>query len=175
MFTPEIVTNRLNRCLAPGDRYILARMYWKVAEIWGGEGRIADRKQAEEVAVRLAKPAMEEICFRGLIGRFVSPESTIVAHWQSRLQRDWPAVSATFSQEASQWLKEQSLSSLPPEIETVEVDWIVSVVGNENAARVGYEVKLLNRDEQVRRVAFTDTLVVEDGGWRLRHRQIGLK
>ena len=43
-----------------------------------------------------------------------------------------------------------------------------------SGAKVGYEVKLLTRGAQVRRAAFTDTLVVEREGWRLRHRDVGL-
>ncbi len=174
IFKPEIVTNRINRCLAPGDRYIVARMNWRMAEIWRSEGRISEGKRAEEVAVGLARPAMEEICFRGMKGPFLSPESTIVAYWGSRSQRDWPRVIAAFAHEADERFKGESLTSLPSDISTVEVDWIVRLDGSENAARVGYEVKLLTRDAQVKRAAFTDTLVVDREGWRLRHRDVGL-
>ncbi len=175
IFKPEIVTSGDNRCLAPGDRYVLARMYWKLAEIGRSEGRVSDGKRAEEVAWRLAKPATDEICFRETEGRLISPESTIVAYWESRSQRDWPSVIATFAHDAGQQFKDESLLGLPADIEKVEVDWIVNLVGDQNAARVGYEVKLLTRDAQVRRVTFTDTLVVEGGSWRIRQRELGLK
>ncbi|MBI4381764.1 MAG: O-antigen ligase family protein [candidate division NC10 bacterium] len=174
IFRPEIVTRPLNRCLAPGDRYILAGMYRRMAEIWRSEWGISEGKRAEEVAVRLARPATEEICFRGMKGPFLAPESTIVAYWESRSKRDWPRVIATFAREADERFKSESLTSLPSDVVTVEVDWIVRLDGNENAAKVGYEVKLLTDGAQVRRVAFTDSLVVERAGWRLIQREIGL-
>jgi tetratricopeptide (TPR) repeat protein len=174
IFRPEIVTSRVSRCLAPGDRYILARMYWRMAEIRRSEGRLSEGRQAEEVASQLASPSMDEICFRAMTGSYLSPESTIVAYWRSRGEADWPGVIATFGHDASQRFKNESLMVLPSDIETVEVDWVVSLVGNEDAARIAYEVKLISRNGKVRKAAFTDTLVVERGGWRLRHRVIGL-
>ena len=175
IFRPEIVTSRVTRCLAPGDRYILARMYRRMAEIWTSQGSISEGKQAEDVASQLASPSMEEICFRAMTGSYLSPEATIVAYWRSRRKADWPGVMATFASDANQRFKEESLSVLPAPIERVQVGWIVSLVGNEDAAKVGYEVKLLSRDGAERRAAFRDTLVVERGGWRLRHREPGLK
>ena len=174
IFRPEIVTSRLNRCLAPGDRYILAKMYWRMAEISRSDGTVSEAEQEKKVATRLAKPALEEICFREMTGPYLSPESTIVAYWRSRSEADWPGVIATFGHDASQRFKNESLMVLPSDIETVEVDWVVSLVGNEDAARIAYEVKLISRNGKVRKAAFTDTLVVERGGWRLRHRVIGL-
>jgi len=175
IFRPEIVTSRVNRCLAPGDRYILAKMHWRVAEISRQRGRIGESIQSEEVASGLAKPAMEEICFRAMEGPFLSPESTITAYWKARSQGDWPSVVATFAHDAGQQFRDESLVSLPADIQAAEVDWILSLSGNEDAARVGYELKLLTRGGLAKRVAFTDTLIVERGGWRLRHREIGLK
>jgi tetratricopeptide (TPR) repeat protein len=175
IFHPEIVTSRVTRCLAPGDRYILARMYSKIAETWRSEGSIFEGKQAEEVASQLASPSMEEICFRAMTGPYLSPESTIVAYWRSRSEADRPGVIATFASDANERFKEESLSALPAPIEKVQVGWIVSLNGNEDAATVSYEVRLLSRDGKVRGAAFRDTLVVERGGWRVRHREPGLK
>ena len=175
IFKLEIVTSRVNRCLAPGDRYILAKMYWRAAEISRQRGRIGESTQSAEVASGLAKPAMEEICFRAMTGPYLSPESTIVAYWRSRSETDRPGVAATLASDANQQFKDESLSALPAPIEKVQVGWIVSLNGNEDAATVSYEVRLLSRDDTVRRAAFRDTLVVERGGWRLRHREPGLK
>ncbi|MBI2902031.1 MAG: O-antigen ligase family protein [Candidatus Methylomirabilis oxyfera] len=175
IFRPEIVTSRVPRCLEPGDRYILARIYWRMAEIWRGEGSISQGEQADESASQLASPALEEICFRAMTGPYLSPESTIGAYWRSRSDADWPGVSATIANDADQQLKEESLSVLPAQVERVEVAWIVSLVGNEDEAKVNYEVQLLSRDGTMRKAAFRDTLHVERGGWRLRHREPGLK
>jgi O-antigen ligase len=175
IFRPELVTSSLNRCLAPGDRYTLARMYWRLADISRDTGRNSEGRWAEEMSGRLSKPAMEEICFRGMKGRFLSPESTIAAYWEARSQRDWPGVVATFAREADQRFKDESLQSLPPDIEAVEVDWIVNLVGNQDVAKMGYELKLLLQDGRTRRAAFTDSLLVERGGWRLLDRKTGLK
>jgi len=175
IFRPEIVTSRITRCLAPGDRYILARIYWRMAEISRSEGRLPEGKQAEEVASQLASPSMEQICFRAMTGSYLSPESTIVAYWRSRSEADWPGVVATFASDVNERFKEESLSALPAQIEKVQVGWIVSLNGNEDAATVGYEVKLLSRGGRPRWATFKDSLVVERGGWRLRHREPGLK
>ena len=174
IFRPEVVTDRSNRCLAPGDRYILARMYWRIAEISHGSGRISDSKREKETAVQLARPAMGEICSRWIEERLLSPESTIVAYWDSRSRKDWPGVVATLASDAGQRFKDESLMDLPADIKTVEVDWIVSLVGNEDAAKVAYEIKLSSPTGQVKRVALTDALVVDRGGWRLRERRSGL-
>ena len=88
---------------------------------------------------------MEEICFRAMTGSYLSPESTIVAYWRSRSEADRPGVIATFASDANQRFKEESLSALPAPIEKVQVGWIVSLNGNEDAATVGYEVRLLSR------------------------------
>ena len=175
IFRPEIVTSRINRCLAPGDRYILAQIYWRAAEISRRSGGISESMRAEGTAKGLARPALEEICFRAMEGPFLSPESTIVAYWEARRQRDWPGVVATFARDAGERFKDESLLGLPPDIEAVEVDWIVSLEGNEEAAKVSYELKLLTAGARLRKAAFTDRLVVERGGWRLRDRETGLK
>jgi hypothetical protein len=118
---------------------------------------------------------MEEICFRAMTGSYLSPESTIVTYWRSRGEADWPGVIATFASDANQRFKEESLSAFPALVEKVQVNGIVSLNGNEDSATVGYEVELFSRKGYVRRAAFRDTLVVERGGWRLRHREPGLK
>ncbi len=174
-FRPETVLSAVARCLAPGDRYLLAGMYQRIAELSIQAGKAPEANRSEEVSSRLASPATEEICFRAMTGPYLSPESTIVAYWRSRSEADRPGVIATFASDANERFKEESLSALPASIEKVQVGWIVSLVGNEDAAKVGYEVKLPSRDGTVRRAAFRDSLVVERGGWRLRHREPGLK
>ncbi len=124
--------------------------------------------------MQLARPAMGEICSRWIEERLLSPESTIVAYWDSRSRKDRSGVVATLASDAGQRFKDESLMDLPADIKTVEVDWIVSLVGNEDAANVAYEIKLSSPTGQVKRVAFTDTLVVDRGGWRLRERRSGL-
>jgi O-antigen ligase len=175
VFTPEVVTTELNRCLAPGDRYVLARMYWRMGQIRDGQGHHPEAEEARRQATRLAKPAMEEICFRAMQGPFRSPESTIVTHWEARRQQDWSTVMSSLSRGVDSRLREESLAAMPAQIEVVEVDWVVSLVGNEQTARVGYEVKVGSSDGRFRKSTFTDTLTVEGGGWRLRRRQMGLQ
>jgi len=150
-------------------------MYSRMAEISRSEGRLPEGKQAEDVASQLASPSMEEICFRAMTGSYLSPESTIVAYWRSRGEADWPGVIATFASDVNQRFKDESLAAFPAPVEKVQVNGIVSLNGNEDSATVGYEVELLSRKGYVRRAAFWDSLVVERGGWRLRHREPGLK
>lgn len=56
----------------------------------------------------------------------------------------------------------------------VEVNRIVSSVGNEHAAKVGYEPRFLSRNRHMRRAAFLDALVVECGDCRYLSWEIGL-
>ncbi len=143
--------------------------------MWRSQGSISEGKQAEEVASQLARPAMEEICFRAMTGPYLSPESTIVAYWRSRGEADRPGVIATFASDANERFKDESLSALPAPIEKVQVGWIVSLNGNGDAATVSYKVRLLSRGSHLRGATFKDSLVVERGGWRLRHREPGPK
>jgi len=174
IFRPQIVTSRVNRCLAPGDRYVLARMQARAAEIWRHAGRIAEARRAEQTASELARPFTEEICFRGMRGPLASPESAIVTYWASRSRRDWPAVTATFASAAGHRLIGESLTALPEEVQGIEVARIASLDGHEERANVGYELTLQYRGGGSKRVAFTDTLVVERGGWRFLDRRLGL-
>jgi tetratricopeptide (TPR) repeat protein len=174
-FRPETVLSAVARCLAPGDRYLLAGMYQRIAELSIQAGKAPEANRSEEVSSRLASPAMEEICFRAMTGRLRSPESTIVAYWDSRRERDWPGVIETFASDATQRFKDESLLPFPRSIQRVRVERIVRLTGNEDAARVAYEVTWHSGDGGARRAAFRDTLVVERGGWRLRHREPGLK
>jgi O-antigen ligase len=174
-FRPETVLSAVARCLAPGDRYLLAGMYQRIAELSIQSGKAPEANRSEEVSSRLASPAMEEICFRAMTGRLRSPESTIVAYWDSRRERDWPGVIETFASDTTQRFKDESLLPFPRSIQRVRVERIVRLTGNEDAARVAYEVTWHSGDGGARRAAFRDTLVVERGGWRLRHREPGLK
>ena len=51
----------------------------------------------------------------------------------------------------------------------IEVNRIVSSVENDNAAKVGYELRFLSRNRHVRSVVFPDIQVVGSGGGRLFH------
>jgi O-antigen ligase len=174
VFRTEIVISPVARCLAPGDRYLLARMYQRIAELSIRAGKLSEAKRSEEVSLRLASPSMEEICFRAMKGRLRSPESAIVSYWDSRSGRDWPGVIEIFASDATQSFKDESLAPFPHGIEQVRVERIVSLTGNQDAARVAYEVTLHSVGGAVRRAAFRDSLVVERAGWRLRHREPGL-
>src|SRR3972149_93495 len=94
-FRPETVLSAVARCLAPGDRYLLAGMYQRIAELSIQAGKAPEANRSEEVSSRLASPAMEEICFRAMTGRLRSPPPTILAYWDSRREGDWPGVIAT--------------------------------------------------------------------------------
>ncbi len=173
-FRAETVLSPVARCLAPGDRYILAGMYQRIAELSIRAGRVQEAKRSQEVGLRLASPSMEEICFGAMKGPLRSPEAAVVAYWRSRSKGDWPGVIETLASGAIQRFKEESLQPLPPGIELVHVARVVSLVGSEDTARVAYEVTLHSAGGEVRRVALRDSLVVERTGWRLRFRQPGL-
>jgi hypothetical protein len=83
-FSPDRVLADEARCLAPGDRYLLARMSRLVAPLYAAAGQAAAGRRATAEAERLSRPDPRGICVtRGPLGRR-SPEEVLVAYWQSR-------------------------------------------------------------------------------------------
>lgn len=83
-FSPDRVLADEARCLAPGDRYLLARMGRLVAPLYLEAGQAESARQAAAEAERLARPDPRGICVtRGRPGRR-SPEEALVAYWESR-------------------------------------------------------------------------------------------
>ncbi|MFQ5532441.1 MAG: O-antigen ligase family protein, partial [Candidatus Methylomirabilales bacterium] len=93
IFTPDLVLSRNARCLAPGDRYVLAGIIERMSEISGSRGELAEK---------LREPDLRGICRRGLKAGFTSPEATILTHWNAARERRVDLLLASYAEELRQ-------------------------------------------------------------------------
>lgn len=90
IFSPERVLDREARCLAPGDRYLLARMSRIVAPLYGVAGDHSKQQAIENQAQLLAQPDLRGICAsRGRPGQ-TSPEAAAESFWKALAEGGWP-------------------------------------------------------------------------------------
>lgn len=88
IFRPERVLSRNARCLAPGDRYLLADLLERLAQA-SDIGRKVQGVRSEELGVRsqelarkLREPDLRGICREGLKAGLTSPEATVLSFWK---------------------------------------------------------------------------------------------
>ncbi|HSD50043.1 MAG TPA: O-antigen ligase family protein [Candidatus Methylomirabilis sp.] len=142
IFTPARVLEREARCLAPGDRYLLARMSRIAARLYGEAGDTASQLATAEEARVLAQPDRRGIC--GISGRAgqESPEAVTESFWRARAGGGWPL--------AEQFLApgyRGSPHEQPGVVEDghalprrVQVSWIAALQADERQARLRYEI-----------------------------------
>jgi O-antigen ligase len=157
LFTPDRVGHPEARCLAPGDRYLLARMSRWAAPLYLAAGAAGQATQAQEQGQRLAVPVVEGICSAPRRGA-ASPEGALLAFWE--------AVARGSTSEAMALLLPGADRPTDPAHPGAQVTGIVSLVGNERRALLRYEVALPDRHEP--RCAHT-SLAFSGSGWRLEH------
>ncbi|MBI4841349.1 MAG: O-antigen ligase family protein, partial [candidate division NC10 bacterium] len=159
IFTPERVLSEEARCLAPGDRYLLAHMS-RIAARWHAES--GDRPQEQAMVDRaqlLAQPDPRGICAtQGHRGQ-TSPEATAESFWAALAESGWPAASRYLDPElrrspsgdgGSWW----GTGGRP---RRARVTWIASLRGGERQATLRYEVEMETpRSQVIARCAQTD-------------------
>lgn len=92
IFTPEAVLTREARCLAPGDRYLLARMSRIAARLYAEAGKIDRERAAADQARRLAEPDPRGICANQGRPDQTSPEVTVERFWQALGRSGWESA-----------------------------------------------------------------------------------
>lgn len=92
IFTPDRVLASEARCLAPGDRYLLARMSRIAAQLYAGTGDQSREKDLLERARHLAQPDLRGICTMGGRPGQTSPEATAQSFWQALAEGGWPSA-----------------------------------------------------------------------------------
>ena len=163
IFTPERVVAEDGRCLAPGDRYLLARVSRVVARSHAEAG---DSNRSEALlarAARLAQPDRRGICItRGRPGQ-TSPEAAMESFWRALGEGGWSRA-APFLTPGSRGRQDQIAGeqwgtggNLPP----MRVAWIARLTGGEFAARLRFELQTEDASgNQIARCAFGDTRLV---------------
>ncbi|MFN3476472.1 MAG: tetratricopeptide repeat protein, partial [Candidatus Methylomirabilales bacterium] len=85
VFRPEMVLSQNGRCLAPGDRYLLADVLEKLSQPSDPPTHPSPLKGEDEgggkLAEKLREPDQRGICREGLKAGLTSPEATILTYW----------------------------------------------------------------------------------------------
>jgi tetratricopeptide (TPR) repeat protein len=162
IFTPERVVSEEGRCLAPGDRYLLARLSWLVARLYAEAGDASRQQMLIATARLLAEPDHRGICItQGRSGQ-TSPEATTESFWRALVKGGWS--------QASQFLAPGSRPSgdqTPSAWEAGEkprqarVAWIAALSGGEYQASLRFQLEIEDsRGDLVARCAQGDTRLI---------------
>lgn len=166
LFTPERVLEMDARCLAPGDRYLLARMSRIAAQLYAETGDGARSQAVLGQAQRLAQPDTRGICAsQGRPGQ-VSPEAAAESFWQALSEGGWPV--------AERFLAPELRHSRPQDIDSswgserqphrTRLAWVAALVGGERQANLRSEVEVEFRDgKRTRRCTQMDLRLIGDG------------
>jgi tetratricopeptide (TPR) repeat protein len=144
IFSPERVLEREARCLAPGDRYLLARMGRIAARLYAEAGDPARQHAMAEQARVLAQPDRRGICVGwGRAGQ-ESPEAVTESFWRAWAEAGWPQA-ALFLAPALR-AAERKFPGLvgngAPRRPRVQVAWIAHLQGDERLASLRYQVEV---------------------------------
>ena len=144
IFTPERVLHCEARCLAPVDRYPLARMSRIAARLYGQAGDATRQQTVAAQAHILAQPDHRGICVTGGHPGQVSPEAVAESFWGALADSGWS--------QAERFLA-PGLRGRPPELPGVtrhgdarphraQVAWIAALQGDERQASFRYQVEV---------------------------------
>ena len=144
IFNPDQVLADEARCLAPGDRYLLARMNRLAARLHGEAGDTSRQQAIAEQARRLAQPDPRGICATGARAGQTSPEATAETFWRAFAEGGWAWVenllipelaSETVRMSSDRWVLEERPRR-------AGILWIASLRGGERQARLRLEVEI---------------------------------
>ncbi len=168
LFTDERVTGNEARCLAPADRYLLARMSRVVAFLPPSGTAELDRGTARARAERLSRPDPRGICATGGRAGQTSPEAAVVSFWQAWSEGGRAAAETYLLSEQPRHAPGQTRATIPgaSPSQHIRVAWISALSGGPTQATVVYEVVRDDGDDPKGRCARTDTRFMPDG-WYL--------
>jgi len=169
LFTEERVLGREARCLAPGDRYLLARMSRVAAHLYPQDANPADPRAAVARADRLSQPDPRGICATGGPPGQTSPEIAIVSFWTAWTDGGFPAAERLLLPERRRTEAAGSPPSETPQPDKtrrVRVDRVYSLTGGGHRATVVYQVEREGSEQLAGRCATTAVRFTSDG-WLL--------
>jgi putative inorganic carbon (hco3(-)) transporter len=165
LFTNDRVLGREGRCLAPGDRYLLARMSRVAARLSASDGHLTGQQTALSRADLLSEPDTRGVCAtRGRAGQ-TSPEAAVVGFWRAWSEAGLPAAERYLLPGQRPARGNGSLSDSPQSerARQVRVDWIHSLSGGEHRATVVYQLKSEGGDHPNGRCASTAARFTREG------------
>jgi tetratricopeptide (TPR) repeat protein len=167
-FPPSRVLALEARCLAPGDRYLLARMSRMIALLPPAAAAPGTLEDAAELASRLSVPDDRGICTIGGPPGRRSPELAASSFWR--------ALATGGGRAALQFLRpdvRQALASSEPllaelnRIPRGRVAWIAALRGGEREASFDYEVALETGDGRFALRCASSAATFSPDGWFL--------
>lgn len=135
-FPPERVLSQEARCLAPGDRYLLARMARLAASPPADAGGPEALRGAAGLAERLEAPDPRGICAVQGPPERRSPEAALGAYWRARGEGGWDAAAAYLLPEL------RTRQARGPALPRAELTRIAALTGWEREVAVEYELRL---------------------------------
>jgi len=165
LFTDERVMGSEARCLAPADRYLLARMSRLVARLSPTDAGALDRGAAVARAERLAQPDPRGICATGGRAGQTSPEAAVVSFWRAWGDGGRAAAERYLLSRRRQTAPDEIPGAFSESSQTgqVRAAWIFSLSGGPSQATVVYQVERADGNEPGGRCARTDTRFTPDG------------
>lgn len=160
VFRPELVVSQNGRCLAPGDRYLLAGVLERLSQ--PPHPLPLTPYASKKLAEKLREPDRRGICREGLKAGLTSPEATILTYWKAAREGK--------SQDLRPENRDLIVSSLrsrvsslkfPPWAKDASFLRIVELSAGETEAWVIYEVTVGGK-----RLRLQDRLKLEEDGWR---------
>jgi tetratricopeptide (TPR) repeat protein len=144
VFTPDRVLDKEARCLAPGDRYLLARMSRIAARLYGEAGDAARQQVTAEQARLLAQPDRRGICVTSGRAGQESPEEVTESFWRALAQGGWPLAEQFLAPalRAAERKFPGLVGNGAPRRPRVQVAWIAGLQGDERLASLHYQVEV---------------------------------
>ena len=163
-FSPARVTADEARCLAPGDRYLLARLSRIIAPLYREAGLAALAEQTDAEGARLAVPDERGICTDQGRPANRSPELALIHFWRTVGDRERSAAGQSPSRKPDPALQGGPSQMGPGGTRTVRVARIEGLTGGEREVTVEYEAVFGEGEADGRRCA-TSVLQFTREGW----------
>lgn len=141
LFTDDRVLGTEARCLAPGDRYLLAHMSRRAGHLFPQDTAAADRRAAMARADLLSQPDPRGICATGGRPGRTSPEAAVVSFWRAWGVGGWPAAEPYLVPERRGPDTGKSRSEPAQVPGSPRVAWIHSLSGGPHRATVVYQLR----------------------------------
>jgi putative inorganic carbon (HCO3(-)) transporter len=159
VFTPERVLHPEARCLAPGNRYLLARMSRIAARLYEEASDTTAQQAATARFELLAEPDPRGICATGGRPGQTSPESVVASFWRARSEGGL-ALTEKYLLPTRQ---PHEPEGTPRQVRLVS---IYSLDGGERLATLRYEVEIDDEKARMSRCGRAVTRLTRDG-WLL--------
>ncbi len=143
-FHPARVLEREARCLAPGDRYLLARMSRISARSFAVAG---DRRREQELldrAQELSQPDPRGICIFGGRAGQTSPEESVKGFWYALSEGGWPLAERYLVPELRDSRREVGRPGWQSgaQVRRSRLAWVAALTGDERHASLRSEVEI---------------------------------